>query len=593
MISEQLYRPMLENLPQALLVATYLYSPDSKENDLLIDYVNPAWEKISGALANTIVGKSFSETVYASTNSSIEWLSLALEAIRTRKLIHKTVFSEIFEKWLDLNIIALSDTQVYITFSDVSEIKETEQRLIKQNFRLSSLTSELAESKKNLKIKLMKIETLNSNLEQVAFFDRLTGLPNRHRFTEIVTEQLEFAQRHDRKFAIAIMDVDNLKTLNDSLGHETGDELLNKIALKLRYLEKEDIQACRFGGDEFLLIIKNYEHEAELLHLVNKVQMNLSDTYILEKVQLKSSVSTGVATYPEDAQSLQDLLKYADIAMTDAKKRGKNTVSLFHAVMQETLLRRITMERNMIEAMEKNMFQLYYQPQFDSESLTLRGFEALIRWFDPIIGYISPNQFIPIAEETKFIITLGEWIIRTACTTLKDWQERLNFTGILSINISPIQLQHPNFFEDLQSIIHEYNIPRGSLEIEITEGIILSNYESSIPILNKLREIGVGISLDDFGTGYSSLSYLQYIPLTCLKIDKSFIDNIALPNGIEYDITNAIVTLVNKLGLDTIAEGVETQEQLSIIKKIGCRTIQGYLTGRPATASDCETLIVK
>lgn len=593
MISEQLYRPMLENLPQALLVATYLYSPDSKEYDLLIDYVNPAWEKISGALANTIVGKLFSETVYASTISSKEWLSLAQQAIQTRQLIHKTLFSEIINKWLDLNIIALSDTQVYITFSDVSEIKETEQRLIKQNFRLSSLTSELAESKKNLKIKLMKIETLNSNLEQVAFFDRLTGLPNRHRFTEIVTEQLEFAQRHDRKFAIAIMDVDNLKTLNDSLGHETGDELLNKIALKLRYLEKEDIQACRFGGDEFLLIIKNYEHEAELLHLVNKVQMNLSDTYILEKVQLKSSVSTGVATYPEDAQSLQDLLKYADIAMTDAKKRGKNTVSLFHAVMQETLLRRITMERNMIEAMEKNMFQLYYQPQFNSESLTLRGFEALIRWFDPIIGYISPNQFIPIAEETKFIITLGEWIIRTACATLKDWQERLNFTGILSINISPIQLQHPNFFEDLQSIIHEYNIPRGSLEIEITEGIILSNYESSIPILNKLREIGVGISLDDFGTGYSSLSYLQYIPLTCLKIDKSFIDNIALPNGIEYDITNAIVTLVNKLGLDTIAEGVETQEQLSIIKKIGCRTIQGYLTGKPATASDCEILIVK
>lgn len=593
MISEHLYRPMLDNLPQALLVATVISNPETHKKDLLIDYVNPAWEIVSGALSSTVIGKLFSKSVYASPRASIQWIPLAEEAIQTHRAIKNTIYSELFDKWLDLTIMALNDTQVFITVSDVSDLKNTEQRLLKQNLRLSALSTELAESKTNLKTKLIKIENLNSNLQQVAFFDRLTGLPNRLRFTAIVTEELEFAQRHKGKFAIAIMDVDNLKTVNDSLGHETGDELLNRIAQKLRNLERENIRACRFGGDEFLLIIKNYEHQAELLHIINNIQNNLCDTYILDKVQLKSAVSTGIATYPEDAQTLQDLLKYADIAMTDAKKRGKNTVSLFHSVMQENLLRRISMEKSMTEAMKKKLFQLFYQPQFDSQTLELRGFEALIRWFDPVIGYIRPDQFIPIAEETKFIITLGDWIIRTACATLKDWQERLGFTGILSINISPIQLQHPSFFDDFEQILLEYNITKGTIEIEITEGIILSNYESSIPILTKLREIGVGISLDDFGTGYSSLSYLQYIPLTCLKIDKSFIDNIALPNGIEYDITDAIVTLVNKLGLDTIAEGVETEEQLHIIKKLKCKTIQGYLTGRPVPALDCETLMLK
>lgn len=593
MISEHLYRPMLENLPQALLVATIIHNPETNEKDLLIDYVNPAWEKVSGALSNTIIGKLYSESVYAAPGTSFQWIPLAEKAIETRHTIQNTIYSELFKKWLDLTILALNDTQVFITVSDVTDIKNNEQRLLKQNLRLSALSTELADAKTNLKSKLIKIENLNSNLNHIAFYDHLTGLPNRLRFTAIGTEELEFAQRYNGKLAIAILDVDNLKILNDSLGHETGDELLNRIAQKLRNMEKDTIRACRFGGDEFLLIIKNYEHEAELLYIVNKIQKNLCDTYELDKVKLKSSVSTGVATFPEDAQTLEDLLKYADIAMTDAKKRGKNTVSLFHSVMQETLLRRISMEKSMTEAMEKNLFQLFYQPQFDSKTLELRGFEALIRWIDPVIGNIRPDQFIPIAEETKFILPLGNWIIRTACATLKDWQERLGFTGILSINISPIQLQHPSFFDEFQHILNEYDIPAGTIEIEITEGIILSNYESSIPVLTQLRKIGVGISLDDFGTGYSSLSYLQYIPLTCLKIDKSFIDNIALPDGIEYDITDAIVTLVNKLGLDTIAEGVETEEQFTIIKKLKCKTIQGYLTGRPAPALDCETLILK
>lgn len=241
--------------------------------------------------------------------------------------------------------------------------------------------------------------------------------------------------------------------------------------------------------------------------------------------------------------------------------------------------------------MEAEEFSLYYQPQFDVVTRQLRGFEALARWHDQELGQVSPDKFIPIAEETRLIIPLGEWILRTACTTLQEWQSVLGFGGILSVNISPIQLRNSDFLDSLRTVLADTGIPPRSLELEITEGILISDFNESIRILEEIKLLGVGISLDDFGTGYSSLSYLQYLPLTTLKIDKSFIENITRIQSREYDITNAIVTLVNKLGLDTIAEGVETGEQLEAIRELQCKTIQGYLTGKPIPKKECQALI--
>jgi len=259
--------------------------------------------------------------------------------------------------------------------------------------------------------------------------------------------------------------------------------------------------------------------------------------------------------------------------------------------MQETLLARLNMERRMFITLEEEKFLLFYQPQYDVASKTLRGFEALVRWFDPELGYVNPAKFIPVAEETRVIIALGDWIMRTACKTLRDWYDQFNFTGILSVNVSPVQLKKASFLDDLRGIIAEYGIKPMTLEIEITEGVLIDNFEASIKLLQEIKDLGVGISLDDFGTGYSSLSYLQFLPLTTLKIDKSFIANITKDKSIEFDITDAIVNLVNKLGLDTIAEGVETDDQLDVIQRINCKTIQGFLTGKPMSKSDCEKMI--
>ncbi len=589
MIIDHFYRNLLESLPHVVLVATPLAVPETGLHDFLIEYVNPAWEMISGSLVQTVQGKLLSNTIYAGTD--IPWRELADSVWSSGKICQQTVYSDLVDKWLDITIARLEPEHLCLYIHDVSELKQGESRLKEQNLRLSSLSSELASSKNNLKMKLEKIESLNANLEQLAYYDRLTRLPNRTRFSEILTDELEEARRSDSRLAVAIFDIDNLKTLNDSRGHEAGDELLRQVAERLGRFKKEAVQSSRFGGDEFLLIIQDYEHDAELLHRINAVQESLREPYMIFEAEIKSSVSIGIATFPEDAGNLKDILKYADIAMTDAKRRGKNTLSLFHSVMQENLLARLDMEQKMFHALEDERFQVFFQPQFDVASNRLRGFEALVRWFDADLGYVSPDKFIPLAEETRVIIPLGRWILGTSCRTLRDWQDRFGFSGIMSVNVSPVQIQNTGFIEELKYQLEETGIPPETLEIEITEGILISNFEEAVKILQEIRTLGVGISLDDFGTGYSSLSYLQFLPLTTLKIDKSFIANITKDKSIEFDITDAMVNLMNKLGLDTIAEGVETDEQLKVIQRINCKTIQGFLTGRPMPAIDCERLI--
>lgn len=279
------------------------------------------------------------------------------------------------------------------------------------------------------------------------------------------------------------------------------------------------------------------------------------------------------------------------MAMYDVKKKGKNNVFFFMHLMQDRLLKRLHFETKLNEAMTNGYFKLYYQPQVDIVTKKLRGFEALLRWYDKDIGWISPEQFIPVAEESRLIIVLGDWIMDTACQTLKDWQERLNFDGIMSINVSPVQLKKPSFVYDLEEILKKYNLNPQNIEIEVTEGVLIDNMEDTVNILRTIKDLGVGISLDDFGTGYSSLSYLQILPLTALKIDKSFIANITTENSFEAEITEGIISLVTKMGLVTIAEGVENEKQLEVLRKLHCHYTQGFLMGKPMPPDLCERML--
>ncbi|ULQ60627.1 EAL domain-containing protein [Brucepastera parasyntrophica] len=587
---EQFYRGILEGLPQIIIVGTPL-PEQAGETDVLIDYVNPAWEHIVGVPRETIMGKMFSQTIFK--NSPIPWLDFAIHVNETKQGLQQLLFSERLDKWLDITVFYLEPDHICVHFSDVTEQKNDKLHIKKQNVKLTNLAAELEASKTNLKVKLEKIQNLNDNLEQFINYDRLTKLPNRLRFSAILADELEYARRTNNKLAVAILDIDNLKILNDTKGHDAGDALLCQIAQRLLEFKTDSIHFSRFGGDEFLILLSGYEHDAELHYTITMIQEALRKPYYILHEERQATVSIGIATYPEDAATVSELLRFADLAMTEAKRKGKNTLAMFHLVMQENLIARLNMEQKMFKALDDEIFQLFFQPQYEVTSNRLRGFEALIRWFDFDLGAIQPDTFIPVAEENKIIIPLGYWILRTACRTLSEWQTRYGFRGIMSVNISPIQLQHEDFLQNLKAIIAETQIPPESLEIEITEGFLIHNFEKSVKLLQDISSFGVCISLDDFGTGYSSLRYLQLLPLNTLKIDKSFIANIAKEASIEYDITDAIVSLMTKLGLDTIAEGVETDEQLAAIQQLNCKTIQGYLTGRPMTKGDCEKLFIE
>ena len=350
MNTNHFFRSIIESLPELIVVATPVSDQETGETDFLIEYVNAAWEVISGSRCETILGKILSHTIYG--KSTIPWQELGKEVLKSKRPVHCEHFSELVEKWLDITLIKLEGNHVCLNITDITELKQSEVRLKQQNMRLSSLSSELATSKNNLKIKLDKIETLNANLEQLAYYDRLTELPNRTKFNSMLKDILCQAKHGETRFALAIFDIDNLKTLNDSLGYDAGDELIRQIAMRLNLFRKDGVLASRFGGDEFLLIMNHYDHDAELLYLINGIQESLREPYSLMSTEVKSSVSIGVATFPEDADTMHNLLKYADIALTDAKRRGKNTLSFFHTIMQETLLQRINLEQKLFRAME-------------------------------------------------------------------------------------------------------------------------------------------------------------------------------------------------------------------------------------------------
>lgn len=319
--------------------------------------------------------------------------------------------------------------------------------------------------------------------------------------------------------------------------------------------------------------------------------ITITDT-IFEAFQMEQlSVSGGIAIYPEHSEEQEELVRFADMGVHYAKKNGKNNFVFFKPDMQRVFIQQLSMHTKITNAVLTSNFKLFYQPQFDITSETLRGFEALIRWTDNELGEVPPSIFIPIAEETGLIIPISNWVLNTAFETLKKWQDNYDFKGILSINISPCQLKQDTFIESISSLLKKYDVNPEYLEFEVTEGVMINNIESTIEKLKMIKDMKIKISLDDFGTGYSSLSYLQTLPLNTLKIDKSFINNITSQDGIQAHITSSIINMVKRLGLSTIAEGVEYPEQMNLLKKINCNIVQGFLKGKPMPEDLCDSYL--
>lgn len=575
------YKTILDTIPAAVIIAVPV-KQDEKITDFSIVYVNECFRNLTkNFIKEGVLFSSFKEKI----SQDINWFDMAVETIKTKKTIEETFYSHNFSIWIQLVEKCVPGDYVAVSLTNVSQAKEYESALSEQNKKLEEVTSQLKSSRLNLDSQLKNIQQLNEQLLFAAYHDSLTDLYNRSWLSTMMKVQIKETTEKNEKFGILLFDIDNMKDINDSRGHNAGDELLKQVATILKLMESKTVTATRFGGDEFVLLYKNIKDRDEAIEISKKALRFLNAEGI--------GISGGISIFPDDSKKYEDLLKFADMAKIEAKKNGKNNIACFHSLMQEKFLSKLNIETKMSKAMASRNFQLYYQPQFDAKTKELRGFEALLRWYDSDLGWISPEQFIPLAEETHLVVPLGDWVMTTALATIKEWEMKFSFNGIMSVNVSPVQFVQEDFIEKLFKKIEKSGIDKKHLEIEITEGVLIDNVEDTISKLNKIREQGVGLSLDDFGTGYSSLRYLQILPLTTLKIDKSFVSNIAAKDGFEAKLTESIISLVSKMGLNTIAEGVENEEQLKMIQKFNCRTIQGFLLGKPMPKEQCEKLLVE
>ncbi len=432
-------------------------------------------------------------------------------------------------------------------------------------------------------------------IENLAFYDSLTQLPNRQLLHDRLKHALATSAHSDKNGALLFLDLDNFKILNDSHGHDAGDALLRLVAKRLTHCLHEEDTVSRLGGDEFVVLVEDLSQQeaiaatqAEIIG--EKILTSLKQPYQLQEKEYQSSASIGVVLFKGHHQPQEELLKRADIAMYQAKKAGRNTLRFFDPRMQDAVNSRVDMERELRKALENDQFQLYYQIQVDRDDHIL-GAETLIRWVHPQRGFISPAEFIPLAEETGLILTIGQWVLESACMQLKIWQQHPKTRDLsLSVNVSAKQFHQADFVDQLKAVIERFAINPLLLKLELTESFLLDNIEDTILTMNALNKVGIQFSLDDFGTGYSCLQYLKRLPLDQLKIDQSFVRDIATDSS-DRAIVGTIIAMAKTLELDVIAEGVETQEQLNLLLDKGCEHFQGYLFSKPIPIAAFDILI--
>jgi diguanylate cyclase (GGDEF)-like protein len=422
-------------------------------------------------------------------------------------------------------------------------------------------------------------------LERQANYDALTGLPNRHLFHDRL-RQAVFAQRSAKSIAVVFIDLDHFKVINDSLGHNFGDEVLRHVGERLQSAVRDGDTVARLGGDEFVLILSDQTREDVIFRTMRRLIGKVSDPIVIGDRELNITCSAGISLYPQDGPDVQTLLKNADAAMYRAKSQGRNTFQFFTAEMNELANERLSMEQSLRRAIERDELLLHYQPRVNLHTGEVAGVEALLRWMHPTRGLTYPDRFIPLAEETGLIVPIGEWVLRTACEQGKAWR-RKGFHPVISVNLSARQLWGGGLVRLVGDVLAASGMAE-HLELELTESMVMHDAENVISTMQGLKAMGVRLSVDDFGTGYSSLSYLKRLPLTALKIDGSFVRDITSGGPDEGLIAKAIISLGHSLHLKVIAEGVETEAHRQFLRDHDCDEIQGYLVSRPVAAVECE-----
>ncbi|MCW8890348.1 MAG: EAL domain-containing protein [Sedimenticola sp.] len=520
--------------------------------------VNKAFTEITGFESEEVLGKTprllrsdyHDEAFYQSF-----WSDLTTKGYWQGEIWNRRKDGEAHPVWQNISAIRdeMGDIVQYISvFSDITDKKRSEQRI-----------------------------------EHLAHYDVLTDLPNRVLFNERCEHALTRARRDGHQLVVMFLDLDRFKHINDSLGHPIGDRLLQQVAKRLDALIREEDTVARLGGDEFVVVLEDVIDTHVVAPVAEKILAAFNEPFELKGNQLHVSSSIGIAIYPEDGHDVTTLVRNADAAMYRAKESGRNNYQFYTQEMTATAHARVLLESNLRQAVEQQQLVLHYHPQFDLVSGKLTGSEALVRWIHPEMGLVPPDNFIPLAEETGLILSIGEWVLREACGQAKQWLDAGRAFGTIAVNVSGHQIERGDIVELVRQVLWETRLPAALLELEITESFIMKHPEEAIKTLGALKQLGVSLAIDDFGTGYSSLSYLKRLPIDKLKIDRSFVSDV--PGGrADAAITRAVIALGKGLSLRVIAEGVENDAQRTFLEQEGCNEAQGFLYTRPLAAIEFQ-----
>lgn len=550
-ISEQYYRSLFDNN------ADIVYSTDLQGR---FTSVNAAFEKCFGYKKDEMIGKSALKFIYEE------------DIPRVKRHFYRALKGR--EQYYNIEVEAKNGEKLLFHFKNIPITVNGEC------VGIYGLGRNITEQKK-----------IEDRIIQLAHYDQDTGLPNRVKFTEKLAEMIDRAERKKRKLAVLVLDLDRFKIVNDSFGHDAGDEVLKEIADRIMQTLPYGAYLGRFSGDKFNIALSKNVEVDETIKIAKNILRKIAEPVYYRGQEFYVTASIGISFYPNDGENEVQLLKNADIAMNRSKYPGGNRITLYSNEMNNEAIQRLELESHLRKALKNNEFFLCYQPFIDLHTSKVYGCEALIRWQHPTFGLVSPGQFIPLAEEIGLIEEIGNWVLRTACKQNKRWHDLGHDHLIVSVNVSAQQFQQQKFVKEVENALKESGLAPQYLSLELTESIMLQNIDHSIEVMTSLQKLGVHVSIDDFGTGYSSLSYLKNLPINTLKIDRSFINNLRIDTS-DIAIVKAIITMGHGLALKVVAEGVETEEQIKLLKELKCHYAQGFYLYRPIPANEFEEKVL-
>ncbi len=534
---------------------------DNLAPDNPIVYVNPAFERITGYSSAEVIGRN--PRLLQGTDLAQPELLTIRAALHEQRPCHAVLRNYRKDGSMYWNELSISPVR-----SDAGAVSH-----------YIGVHSDITGAK-----------THQDELARQANHDSLTGLPNRNLLRDRIEHACARTQRYGDFAAVAFLDLDNFKLVNDSLGHSVGDQLLRAVASRLEASLRAMDTVARLGGDEFVLVLSDHKSAQSVSGELQRIVESFAQPFTMDNQDVFVTASIGVALYPQDAKDAEALMKSAELAMYRAKESGRNSYQLFTTELQTKVTERMALEGMLRRALERGELSLHYQPQVDLHSNRIFGCEALIRWNQADLGMIGPAKFIPLAEDTGLIVQIGEWVLRTACRQTKSWQDAGLPAITVAVNISARQFREKNLLQSVAKILADTGLDPARLELEVTESVIMHDAQNVIAELQAFRDMGIKLSVDDFGTGYSSLSYLKRFPVDRLKIDQSFVRDVT-SDADDAAIAQAVITLGHTLDLRVIAEGVETAEQLAFLRRNHCDEMQGYLFGRPMPADEFTKLL--